>query len=141
MKRLGDLAAIYGVVGDPDRVVYEIFGEPNGDELDPPRLLHATTVLHPGKANGRPFMTRGHFHVRPDRGEIVLTLAGEGRLLLVDRVGETRVETMAPGVVSDIDGRWAHRVVNVGTGPLAFFVTWMSDCGHAYGEIPFPDVA
>ena len=137
-KRLGDLGAIYGGVDDPRRVVYEIYGEPNGDEHDPPKLLHATTVLYPGTANGKPFMTRGHFHVRPDRGEIVLTLAGEGRLLLVDRTGETRVERMVPGIVSDIDGRWAHRVVNVGEEPLAFFVTWMSDCGHEYGEIAFP---
>ena len=124
---------------DDDRTMYEIYGEPNQDELDPPKLLYATTALQAGEANGRPFMTRGHFHVRPERGEIVLTLAGEGRLLLVSREGETRVETMLPGTISDIDGRWAHRVVNVGTEPLVFFVTWMSDCGHEYGEIAFPD--
>ncbi len=139
-KRLGDLTAIYGEVDDPERVVYEIYGEPNQDDLDPPKLLHATTVLQPGRINGKPFMTRGHFHVRPERGEIVLTLAGEGRLLLVDRAGETRVETMVPGMVSDIDGHWAHRVVNVGEMPLVFFVTWLSDCGHEYGPIAFPEV-
>lgn len=44
-------------------------------------------------------------------------------------------------MVSDIDGRRAHRVVNVGEAPLVFFVTWMSDCGHEYGEIAFPNVA
>lgn len=136
VRRVGD------VFGNGDeRVMYEIFGEPNQDDLDPPKLLHATTVLYPGETEGRPFMTRGHFHVRPERGEIVLTLAGEGRLLLVSREGETRVEEMRPGAVSDIDGRWAHRVVNVAEVPLVFFVTWMSDCGHEYGDIAFPNVA
>ena len=85
-------------------------------------------------------MTRGHFHVKPERGELVLTLAGEGVLLLVDREGQTRQERMTEGSIHDVDGRWAHRVVNVGTEPLAFFVAWMSDCGHEYGAIPFPEV-
>lgn len=132
-KRVGD---VFGI--DDDRIAYEIYGEPNGDDLDPPKLLHATTVLYPGTVEGKPFMTRGHFHARPERGEICLTLAGEGRLLLVNRAGETRIETMRPGTIGDIDGHWAHRVVNVGDEPLVFFVTWMSDCGHEYGEIAFP---
>ena len=140
VKLLGDLAPIYGEVDDPGHVVYEIYGEPNQDDLDPPKLLYATTVLQPGRANGRPFMTRGHFHKKPERGEIVLTLAGVGLLLLVDREGNTKTEAMFPGVISDIDGRWAHRVVNTGDSPLVFFVTWMSDCGHEYGTIPFPEV-
>ncbi len=37
--------------------------------------------------------------------------------------------------------RMAHRVVNVGDTPLVFFVTWMSDCGHEYGPVDFPNVA
>lgn len=119
----------------------EIYGEAGGDEIDPPRLLYATTVLQPGRFEGRPFMTRGHYHVKPERSEIVLTLAGEGELLLMNRRGETRAERMKAGTVHDIDGAWAHRVVNTGDVPLAFFFAWMSDCGHEYGEIPFPDVA
>ena len=126
---------------DDDRTMYEVHGQAGGDEIQPPRILQATTVLHPGEVDGRPFMTRGHFHTRPERGEMVLTLAGEGTLLLVSRAGETRLERMAPGVVSDIDGAWAHRVVNTGDAPLVFFVAWMSDCGHEYGDLPFPAVA
>ena len=135
IKRVGD---VFGI--DDDRVAYEIYGEPNQDDLDPPKLLHATTILYPGNVDGKPFMTRGHFHVKPERGEICLTLAGEGVLLLVDRNGKAWQERMTPGTISDIDGRWAHRVVNVGDVPLVFFVTWMSDCGHEYGRIPFPQL-
>lgn len=135
IKRVRD---VFG--GDDDRIAYEIYGEPNQDGLDPPKLLHATTVLHPGDVDGRPFMTRGHFHVKPERGELVLTLSGEGKLLLVNRQGETRVEPMSKGTINDIDGHWAHRVVNTGTEPLVFFVTWMSDCGHEYSSIPFPEI-
>lgn len=135
VKRVGDVFGTHD-----DRIAYEIYGEPNQDDLDPPKLLHATTILHPGRVDGRPFMTRGHFHVKPERGELCLTLAGEGVLLLVDRDGQTRQERMAPGTVSDIDGRWAHRVVNTGDVPLVFFVAWMSDCGHEYGAIPFPNL-
>ena len=47
---------------------------------------------------------------------------------------------IAPSVTSDIDGRWAHRVVNTGDAPLVFFVTWLSDCGHEYGTVAFPDI-
>lgn len=141
MKRLKDLAQYYGEVDDPEAVAYELYGELNQDELDPPKLLHASTVLYPGRVNGKPYMTRGHFHVKPERGELVLTLSGEGVLLLVDREGNARQEPMTKGSIHDIDGRWAHRVVNTGTEPLAFFVTWMSDCGHEYGDIPFPEVA
>ena len=135
VKRVGE---VFG--GEDDRIAYEIYGETGGDEIDPPRLLYATTVLQPGRFEGRPFMTRGHFHVKPERGEIVLTLAGQGELLLVDRTGETRIEGMTPGTVSDIDGAWAHRVVNTGDVPLVFFVAWTSDCGHEYGEIAFPEL-
>ncbi len=140
IKRLRDMTQFYGEVADPDQIVYKIYGDPNQDELDPPKLLQATTILYPGRVNGMPFMTRGHFHKKPERGEICLTLAGEGQLLLVDREGNSQTEAMRPGVISDIDGRMAHRVVNTGEVPLVFFVTWLSDCGHEYGEIGFPDV-
>jgi len=135
VKRVGD---VFGT--NDDRIAYEIYGEPNQDDLDPPKLLQATTILYPGRSEGRLFMTRGHFHKKPERGEICLTLAGEGQLLLVSRDGEVKMEAMRPGTINDIDGRWAHRVVNTGELPLVFFVTWLSDCGHEYGEIPFPEI-
>lgn len=119
---------------DPETVVYETYGfaEPvDGSAV----LLAATTVLHPGRVGREAFMTRGHFHVDALRGESCLTLSGRGVLLLRDRNGvEERID-MVPGSLTMIDGRLAHRVANVGSEPLVFVVTWMSDCGHDYAGV------
>ena len=134
-RLLGELAEIFvGEVDDPSRLVYETFGCPA--EVDgSPRLLFATTRLQPGNVQGEYFMTRGHFHTNPERGELMITLNGQGRLLLVDREGNGETELMEPGSTHDIDGRFAHRVVNTGSVPLVFLVAWMSDCGHDYESI------
>jgi len=135
-KMLSELAPYFADlagVGE-DQVVYETFGCP-GEVEGPARLLYATTVLQPGQVSGEYFMTRGHFHVNPERGENMLTLRGEGALVLMNREGETWTEPMRPGSVHDIDGRHAHRVANTGDEPLVFYVTWLSDCGHDYGSI------
>lgn len=115
------------------RVVYRTYGM-SGD-LETPELLYATTVLEPGEVNGECFMTRGHFHVKPERGEWMLTLRGAGSLVLRDRNGSAWTEPMGPGSVHLIDGRHAHRVANTGDEPLVFVVTWLADCGHDYDAI------
>jgi len=65
----------------------------------------------------------------------MLTLRGEGALVLRDRAGNAWTETLTPGRVSLIPGHLAHRVVNTGPEPLAFVVTWLADCGHDYETI------
>lgn len=134
-RRLKDLIGVFSderslASMDPDTVVYETYGCPG--DLPGEQLLYGTTVLMPGDVGGECFMTRGHFHTNPLRGELCLTLRGEGRLLLMDREGNTRKESMTPGSLHDIPADLAHRVVNTGDEPLAFFVSWMSDCGHDY---------
>lgn len=138
-RTLGDLAPLFrdqSALNEMDlaQVVYETHGCP-GEIEGPARLLYATTVLYPGQVGGEYFMTRGHFHLDPTRGENMITLRGQGALILMDREGKTWKEDMAPGSVHDIDGRHAHRVANTGEEPLVFYVTWMSDCGHDYGSI------
>lgn len=124
---------------DPDTVVYETYECPGDAEGE--QLLYGTTVLMPGQVGGEFFMTRGHFHTKPERGELCLTLSGQGALLLmpgenlVPSPNETRLEEMTPGSIHEINGRDAHRVVNTGSEPLIFFVSWMSDCGHDYESI------
>lgn len=125
-----DAASVMG-----DVVLYKTYGCPSHDTDGEPELLYATTVLNPGTIADEYFMTRGHFHVNPLRGEISLTLSGTGLLVLMDRDRNVRTEAMAPGTINDIDGAWAHRVVNTGDVPLVFYVTWLSDCGHDYEEI------
>lgn len=138
-RRLGELASIFrnpeAAKGmDPRTPVYETYGCP-GEVEGPARLLYATTVLHPGQVGGEFFMTRGHFHTDPARGELMLTLRGHGALILMDRDRNTWTEPMEPGSVHDIDGRYAHRVANTGDELLVFYVAWMSDCGHDYESI------
>ena len=115
------------------RVVYRTYGM-SGD-LETPELLYATTVLEPGDVHGECFMTRGHFHVKAERGEWMLALSGRGQLVLRDREGAAWTEPMEPGSVHLIDGRLAHRVSNTGEVPLVFVVTWLADCGHDYETI------
>jgi glucose-6-phosphate isomerase, archaeal len=135
-RTLGDLRELFqhpDEVAEANEVVYTTYG--CGNEAPEPKLLYSTTVLQPGTVAGEFYMTRGHFHERPDRGENCLTLRGKGLLLLMNRDREFRIEEMEPGSIHDIDGAWAHRVINVGSEPLIFYVTWMSDCGHDYESI------
>jgi len=135
IRRIADVAPIFAsVASDASKVVYEIYGSPAEVE-GVAALLRATTVLHPGQVDGEFFMTRGHFHTNPERGEFMVTLSGEGLLVLMNRSRECRTEPMRCGSIHDIDGRDAHRVVNTGDVPLVFLVVWMSDCGHDYEAI------
>lgn len=136
-RTLGELRSIFqdqDVVMDPQTPVYATYGCPGEVEGDA-RLLYATTVLQPGRVGDEYFMTRGHFHTKPERGEFMVTVKGTGAALLMERDGRTWMEEMRPGSVHDIDGRHAHRVANTGDEPLVFLVVWMSDCGHDYESI------
>lgn len=137
-RTIGDLAQIFQnqiavATLDPSTIVYQTYGCPGDSEGE--QLLYGTTVLMPGTVGDEYYMTRGHFHTKPERGELCLTIKGEGKLLLMDRSGNTTEELMSAGSLHNIDGRLAHRVVNTGTDPLVFFVSWMSDCGHDYESI------
>lgn len=136
VRRLREIAEIFATppLIEDDSIVYETYGCPADVEGDA-QMLYATTVLYPGLVGDEYFMTRGHFHERQDRGEFMLTLAGEGALILMDRAGNTILEALSPGTTVHIEGTHAHRVANTGTEPLVFIVTWMSDCGHDYESI------
>ena len=135
VRTLDQMEGVFATtVGTGSDVVYEIYGTA-GEVEGPPKLHYATTVLHPGQVGGEFFMTRGHFHTNPERGELVFTLSGEGALILMDRDRKTWMETMSNGSIHDINGAHAHRVANSGDSPLIFLVAWMSDCGHDYESI------
>lgn len=136
LAMFGDAAAAHAMLerGD-DPPIYDTYTWPGIDGAPADQMLYATTVLHPGRVGDEYFMTRGHFHVRPERGEFTVTLGGSGALVLMDRDRHTRVEWMQPGSIHMIDGRLAHRVANVGPDPLTFLVCWQDDCGHDYAAI------
>ncbi len=134
-RRIGDLVGLFADAEarqtmDPETVVYKTYGCPG--DMEGEQLLYGTTVLRPGTVADEFFMTRGHFHTHPLRGELCLTLRGTGLLLLMDREGKTERVPMKEGSLHDIPPDLAHRVVNSGSEPLIFFVSWMSDCGHDY---------
>jgi glucose-6-phosphate isomerase len=98
-------------------------------------LLSSTTVILPGRVGSEYHMTKGHYHAVRDRAEIYLTLAGEGRLVMATEDGRHRVEPMRRGTVSYVAGGWAHRSVNAGDEPLAFYAVYVADAGYDYGTI------
>lgn len=138
-KTLGDLRGFFHdgetleatIAQAGDLPVYEVIGY-RKEESD---LAFGTTIMEPGKVGEEYFMTRGHFHVRRDRGEAYYTQSGEGLLLLESRAGESRVVEMKPGICAFIPPDWAHRSINTGSEKLVF--TWFcaTDAGHEYGEI------
>lgn len=134
-RRLSDMSGMYqnesGNLGNP--LIYEVRTIPV-----PPtnsNILSSTTVLQAGDINGEYFMTKGHFHEVRDRGEVYVTLTGEGRLVMATEDGRRAVEPMANGAVNYIPGGWSHRSVNVGPGPLVFFAAYVGDAGHDYATI------
>ena len=138
-KRLSELRGIFqdgvayerAIVEREDPVVYEVVDYRKAES----DLCFGTTIMAPGKVGDEYYMTRGHFHERPDRGEAYYTQSGQGLLLLEARGGETRTVEMRPGVCAFIPPDWAHRSINTGDETLVFVWFCATDAGHEYGEI------
>lgn len=108
------------------------FQVPDGTEG---AVLWGNTTLYPGKVGDESFMTRGHWHLKRDRGELVVVVSGRGKLLLMDDDSNAWTEDLTPGSTHYIDGSLAHRTVNDGDEPLVFLCAWPADCGHDYETI------
>ena len=139
VKRLSELRGLYQDEAAFERAVAE-GGDPIAYEVTDYRktesdISFGTTVMMPGKVGREYFMTRGHFHERPECSEAYYTQSGEGMLLLESRTGETRVIEMKPGVCAFIPPEWAHRSINTGSEKLVFVWFCATDAGHDYGEI------
>jgi glucose-6-phosphate isomerase, archaeal len=98
-------------------------------------ILWGNTTLFSGVVGDEYFMTRGHWHLKRDRGELCVTVSGRGTLVLMDERRQTRIEWMTPGSTHYVPGHTAHRTVNVGEEPLVFLCSWPADCGHEYADI------
>jgi len=139
VKKLSELRGIYQDNAAFERAIAE-GGDPTAYEVIDYRkaesdLSFGTTIMSPGKIAGEYFMTRGHYHERPECGEAYYTQSGEGLLLLESRTGETRTVEMRPGICAFIPPDWAHRSINTGTEKLVFVWFCATDAGHDYGEI------
>lgn len=138
-KTVGDLRDYWGspeaadaIADQPLYKTQTFFPHPDGTEG---AVLWGNTILYPGDVAGERFMTRGHWHVKPSHGELIITVSGQGLLLLMDAEGNQTDVPLAPGSTHHIDGIYAHRTVNTGDEPLVFLCAWPADCGHVYDSI------
>ncbi len=129
----GDEAARAGM--DPETVVYRVQSYMPRPEGEPGAVCLATTFLMPGMVGDEYFMTRGHFHAKPDGPELEVCLSGEGALILMDESRRTWIEPLHPGAVVPVGPRTAHRAANTGSEPLVFISYWGSEIGHDYATI------
>ena len=136
-KKLGQLTGIFrdqqawGQL-DPETVVYRVWWwEPVAPGTEG-GMFWGLTEIQPGRVGGEYFMTRGHWHVIRNRAEFYGTVAGTGKLLLMDRAGRTWLEDMTPGSLHYVAGEVVHRIVNTGDVPIRVIACWPSDAGHDY---------
>jgi glucose-6-phosphate isomerase len=137
-KTVGDLETYWAdpaAIHDAGALLYRTQTFLTDAEERPGIVLWGNTELMPGRVGDEYYMTRGHRHVQSSHGELCVTVSGSGALLLMDEDRNTRMEEMRPGTTHWIDGRLAHRTVNIGDEPLVFWCAWPADCGHDYTEI------
>lgn len=138
-RRVGDLAgywadaaAAQSLAELPLYSTYAYHPQPDGT---PGAVLWGSTILHPGHVGGEYHMTRGHFHVDPSRGELIIVTAGTGELILMTHDRQAKTVSLEPGLTYWIDGALAHRTINTGSEDLIFWCAWPADCGHDYATI------
>lgn len=136
-KRLEDLKGLYRdadayeqLMDDDGSPVYWV--ENSQSEEGPGGLITGMSVLEPGSVGDEYFMTRGHLHVKADRAELYVGLAGRGVMLLETLDGRSEAIEVTPGEAVYVPGHWVHRSVNVGTERFATLFCFASDAGQDY---------
>lgn len=140
-RRLSDLRGLFGdadaeeaaLAGD-DPLVYRVYDAHDAPKVEG-QLLFSTTVIEPGRVGAEFFMTKGHYHAKPDRTELYYGLKGEGYLLLQTRDGRVDAQRMTPGTAAYVPPHWGHRTVNTGAEPFVFLAVFPADAGYDYGSI------
>lgn len=141
VRRLSDLrgnftdnAAFEAALEGGDPVLYKVVAvEPADGEGD---LHYGLGILYPGKVGNEYFMTKGHLHETRGAAEVYIGLGGEGMMLLEDEeTGQSRMEPLGEGKVVYVPGWTAHRTLNTGKVPLAYFGIYPANAGHDYGVI------
>ena len=119
---------------DDDTIMYEVYSYTQGDNKTG-NLNWGLTVLKPINVLGECNMTRGHFHKDLNCAEFYFGLAGEGLLLLMDEDGTCYSEKVVCGSVHHIDGKVAHRLINIGDEEMKVGACWPVQSGHDYKRI------
>ena len=116
-----------------ETLIYEVYEkdipEVNGE------IRYCSSVTYPGKIGDEYFMTKGHFHKRPDTAELYYCIRGRGYMLMEKRDGEYTLGEMYPGSAVYVPGDYAHRSINIGDEPLISLPVYPGDAGHDYRSI------
>ncbi len=116
-----------------DPVIYEVYDAgTSGNERD---LSFGTTIIHPGVIGDEYHMTRGHYRVGKETAFVCYTLNGEGYAVMENHDGESIVLPLRTGEVTYVPARFAHRLVNTGTGDLIVYYTYGSGAENVYEAI------
>ncbi|MEG0329926.1 MAG: glucose-6-phosphate isomerase family protein [Longicatena sp.] len=118
-----------------DEVMYEVYTYSQGDAQQVGNLNWGLTIMKPVFVNQECNMTRGHFHENLDCAEIYFCLQGKGYLLFMDENDTCFAEEMSEGSVHHIDGKLAHRLVNIGDNELKVGACWPTTSGHDYKRV------
>ncbi len=82
-------------------------------------LQWGVTYLNPYTIGGECSMTHGHFHINPSCDEYYMGMNGEGFLLFWDGKDDFFAQKVYAGSLHYINGKYAHRIINVGDSVLA----------------------
>lgn len=145
-KYLKDVLHLYAdadvSIYNHETIMYEVYSYGEGDEDKQGNLLYGLTVMYPVYIKNECNMTQGHFHVDKNCAEYYFGIEGEGLLLLMNEQREMYVEKVFPGSIHYIDGKYAHRLVNIGDSVFKVAACWPTTAGHDYeavrkGEFPY----
>jgi glucose-6-phosphate isomerase len=129
-----DQGALRRMLDGEDPLVYEFYDM--GRPEEPSEVAFGTSITYPGRVGDEYFMTKGHFHMVLDTGEVYHCLRGHGYMLMESPEGDCEAREFLPGVAVYIPPRYAHRSINVSSGePLVTFFAFRADAGHDYGSI------
>jgi glucose-6-phosphate isomerase len=116
-----------------DTIAYEVYEknvpEVNGD------IRFCSSITYPGRIGDEYFMTKGHFHLRPDRAELYYCIRGKGYMFMEKKDRDPVLEEMSPGKIVYVPGYYAHRSINSGDEPLISLPVYPADAGHDYKTI------
>ncbi len=133
-KRYQDVKYLYKHQREDNPIVYTVYSYSEGKDVLG-NLNYGLTILKPVYSQGECNMTKGHFHNNKDCAEFYLGISGTGLLLLMDGKGNTWAEKVFEGSVHYIDGKLAHRLINVGETDLKVGACWPTSAGHDYVSI------
>lgn len=118
-----------------DTLMYQVYSYSQGNPEQSGNLNWGLTVMESVLINNECNITRGHFHENLDCAEIYFCLHGEGLLMFMDENGNCFAEEMKVGTIHHIDGKLAHRLVNIGNEQLRVGACWPTTAGHDYERV------